>query len=821
MKVSRPGQRRREALITRQRGVPGAAANGGMESHPKQAAARRWLERTPRRLARAARPWIGMAYTSSALAQAPPASSRIEASAREPLAEVVIVASTPLSGAELLEEQFAGSAQRVGGERIHSTRGSTLADVLQQNLAGVTLNESQGSPFMPDLNYRGFTSSPLLGLPQGLAIYQNGTRLNEPFGDTIAWDLIPELAIDEATLVTGLNPIYGLNALGGALSLRMKDGFSFQGARASVLGGSFGRLRGTLEAGLERDGWAAYAGGDVLRETGFRDHSPADARRLYADVRHRAAHHELAVSTTLARSTLTGNGPAPFDLLAERREAVFTYPDETKTSLALVTAEAGWSPTRALQLRATAFVRGSARHTLNGDAAELEACDDDPDVLCEEGDPEPVLGTGGGPVPASSGGGAAINTTRTRSLSTGVTLQLVSRHAIFAHDNQLTLGVSAARAVNRFQQRSEVGSFSADRGVRGSGFFRGDGGVVALRASSTYLGFYGTDTLTLLPHLVLTASARFNWFDLRMRERSIEALNADHDFSRLNPAAGLAYTPSPGTSLYANYSEASRAPTPAELSCADPEAPCRLPNAFLSDPPLDQVVTRSVELGARLSRELDADTAVAASFALFVARSRQDILFVAGSLVGTGYFRNAGTTQRAGLEASLSARRGSVETYLRYQLLRATFESSLLLPGANHPGATVTPEGGVIPVEPGDRIPGLPTHSAQLGADVQPIARLSVGGWLALSSSQYFRGDEANLLRPLSGYVTLNARGSYELSGRAAVFVRADNLLNSRFETFGLLGDAEEVIPGADDPRYASSGPPRSVWAGLDVQFSP
>jgi iron complex outermembrane receptor protein len=821
MKISGPDQRRVEALITRHRGAIEPAADGATRALLQRAGAHRWLERTRRRLSVAARTWLGIGYASSAFAQVPLASSGIEASAREPLAEVVIVASTPLGGAELEHEQFAGSVQRVDGEQIHATRGATLADVLEQNLAGVTLNESQGSPFMPDLNYRGFTSSPLLGLPQGLAIYQNGTRLNDPFGDTIAWDLIPEFAIDEATLVTGLNPIYGLNALGGALSLRMKDGFSFQGARASVLGGSFGRLRGTLEAGLQRDGWAVYAGGDVLRETGFRDHSPARARRLYTDVRHRTAQHELALNATLASSALTGNGPAPLDLLAERRQAVFTYPDETQTSLALVTAEAGWSPTPALELRATAFVRGSARHTLNGDAAELAACDDEPDVLCEEDDPEPVLGPGGGPIPASTGGGAAINTTRTRSLSTGVTLQLVSRHALLDHDNQLTIGVSAARAVNRFQQRSEVGSFSSDRGVDGSGFFRGDAGAVALRASSTYLGFYGTDTLTLLPQLSLTASARFNRFDLRMRDPSVEALNADHGFSRLNPAVGLAYAPAPGTALYANYSEANRAPTAAELSCADPEAPCRLPNAFLSDPPLEQVVTRSVELGARISRELDADTALTASVAVFAAQSAQDILFVAGSLVGTGYFRNAGTTQRAGLEASLSARLGSVESYLRYQLLRATFESSLLLPGANHPDATATPEGDVIPVEPGDRIPGLPMHSARIGADVQPIARLSVGAWLALNSSQYHRGDEANLLRPVAGYVTLNARGSYELSSRALVFLRADNLLNSKFETFGLLGNAEEVIPGADDPRYASPGPPRSVWAGLDVQFSP
>lgn len=797
--ISRPGQRQKHALTT---------------------TVRCWL--------RALRPIgsglvLGAGHAPSALAQvaAPP---QIQEVALGPLAEVVIVASAPLRGAELAADHMAGSVQRVDADQIHATRGATLADVLQQNLAGVTLNESQGSPFMPDLNYRGFTSSPLLGLPQGLAIYQNGTRLNEPFGDTVAWDLIPEFAIDEATLTSGLNPTFGLNALGGALSLRMKDGFSFEGARLGVLGGSFGRLRGTLEAGLQRNGWAAYAAGDMLREAGYRDHSPAHAGRFYADVRRRSEHHELALNATLANSSLTGNGPAPLELLAERRQAVFTYPDETKTSLALVTAEAGWSPTSELELGATVFFRSSLRQTFNGDAFDLEPCDDEPGVLCFEGENEdegePALGASGGPIPSSAGGDAATNTTRTRSKSTGATLQLVSRHTLGERENQLTLGLSAARAVNEFQQRSEVGTFLPDRGVDGSGFFLSEG-AVDLEASSIQLGVYGTDTLTLLPGLFLTASARFNWVNLSLREDDVEALNADHRFSRLNPAVGLAYTPGAGTTLYANYAEANRAPTPAELSCADPEEPCRLPNAFLSDPPLAQVVTRSVEVGGRLARELDADTALSASLALFVARSREDILFVAGSRVGTGYFRNAGTTQRAGLEATFSARLGELDAYLHYQFLRATFESSLLLPGANHPDATTTPEGDVIAVEAGDRIPGLPAHALRVGADIEPFARLSVGAWINLNSSQYYRGDEANLLPPLPGYAALNARASVELSRWALLFVRMDNVLNTKFETFGLLGEPDEVIPDAEDPRYASPGPPRSVWVGLDVQLSP
>jgi iron complex outermembrane recepter protein len=738
------------------------------------------------------------------------------------LAEVVIIASTPVRGAELPEEHFAGSVQRTSAHDIQRARAATLADALEQNFAGITLNGTQGSPFMPDLNYRGFTASPLLGLPQGLAVYQNGTRLNEPFGDTLAWDLVPEFAIREAVLVTGLNPTYGLNALGGALSLRMKDGFSFQGARASALGGSFGRWRGTLEAGFARGDWAAYAGSDVVHEKGWRDHSPADVRRLYTDLRHRTEQLELAVNATFANTALTGNGPAPLDLLGERRQAVFTYPDETKTALALLSAEAGGSIARALDLSATAFFRASSRRTFNGDAAELEPCEDDPGVLCEEDAAEPIPSTAGFPIPVSAGGRAARNTTRTRGVSAGATVQLVSRRPLLERQNQLALGIFVARARDDFLQRSEVGSFRPDRGVVTSGFFRGDEeGSVDLSVTGTHLGLYGAETLALLPGLFLTLSGRFNGFDIRLRDARGDALDGDHRFTRFNPALGIAHAPDPDLTLYANYSEANRAPTAAELSCADPEAPCRLPNAFLSDPPLEQVVTRSAELGARLHQNLAEGRSLSGSLAFYAARSSRDLLFVAGALAGTGYFRNAGTTQRAGFELALSARLGNLRPYLRYQLLRATFETSLVLPGINHPDATASPEGNVIVVSPGDRIPTLPVHSGRLGADVDPLPGLSAGAWLVLSSSQYYRGDESNQLAPLSGYVTLNARGSYELSSNASLFVQASNLLDARFSTFGLLGQPDEVIPDAENPRYAAPGLPRAVWAGIDLWLSP
>jgi iron complex outermembrane receptor protein len=114
----------------------------------------------------------------------------------------------------------------------------SFLDALNRGLPGVSLSDQTGNPFQKGLNYRGFTASPVQGTPQGIAIYQNGVRVNESWGDVVNWDFIPEKAIDRVSLFPG-NPVFGLNAIGGALSIQMKNGFTYQGAEFEVMGGSF------------------------------------------------------------------------------------------------------------------------------------------------------------------------------------------------------------------------------------------------------------------------------------------------------------------------------------------------------------------------------------------------------------------------------------------------------------------------------------------------------------------------------------------------------------------------------------------------------
>ena len=136
------------------------------------------------------------------------------------------------------------NVQRAIAEQLQRSQSFDLTDFLNRQFSSVSINHAQNNPLQPDFNFRGFTASPLLGLPQGLAVYQNGVRINDPFGDTINWDLIPMSAIDSVQLLAGAQPVFGLNTLGGALSMQMKNGFSYQGTQAEVYDGSFGRRGG-------------------------------------------------------------------------------------------------------------------------------------------------------------------------------------------------------------------------------------------------------------------------------------------------------------------------------------------------------------------------------------------------------------------------------------------------------------------------------------------------------------------------------------------------------------------------------------------------
>ncbi len=284
------------------------------------------------------------------------------------MAQVFIVASTPLAGSGLQKEQMASAIQTATARDIERSGALDLSDFLNRSLGSVHVNESQGNPLMMDVSYRGYTASPLLGTPQGLSVYMDGVRLNQPFGDVVLWDLIPKEAIASVSLMGGANPLFGLNTLGGALAIRTKDGQRDPGTSAEASAGSFGRRNlGLQHGGSSANGldWLLIA--NAFREAGWRDDSSSRLGQLFGKLGWHDAQSSLKLTYAYARSKLNGNGLQEDQLIEQRRASVFTKPDTTTNHASFVNLEAQSRLSDQLQVSANAYYRNTRTGTQNGD----------------------------------------------------------------------------------------------------------------------------------------------------------------------------------------------------------------------------------------------------------------------------------------------------------------------------------------------------------------------------------------------------------------------------------------------------------------------
>ncbi len=757
--------------------------------------------------------------------------------------EIEVIGVTPLGATGIDRDKLPSSVRSATAEDIEAQHLLDLSSYLNRNLAGVFVNEGTTNPLQPDVQFRGYTASPLLGLPQGLAVYQDGIRLNEPFGDTVNWALMPESAVASIDLIPGAFPVFGLNSLGGAISIRTKSGFTHQGTRAEVTGGSFGRLSADVESGNTFGGgdFSYYVNGWYFEEDGWRDFSPSQAARFFANVGWDGDGHALNASVSYADTDLIGNGAIPIQLAAVNREAIFTRPDQTENELLTLNLR-GTHGKGALQLSWNAYYRRSDIITFNGDDSDFDACgepdnlgfvcagddDDDDDDTGGDGDGNGdgngdddddddeeevvVRDPAGNPIPANAQTiGGTINRTSTLQDTFGANLQLTWTRRLAGGENQLVVGGNFLTSDIRFDSSTELGALDATRQAIGSGFLVGDG-FTALETDTESYSVFFVNTFSPTDRLSLLLSGQYNSTDVVLRDQLGTALNGDHSFQRFNPAGGVTFDVVDGVQLYAGYFESNRAPTPVELTCADPDDPCRLPNAFLADPPLEQVVASTVEAGVRGSgRYLDW------SLGVFQSTNRDDIIFIsAGPFTNSGFFDNVGETSRDGVELMLNGTVGSrASWFLNYTWLRAEFDENLLLSSPNNPLA----DDGQVRVEPGDRLPGVPEHLAKAGFsyDVTPNLTLGIDGtW---SSERFLRGDEGNDLPALDGFGLLNLRGEYRVNELARVFVTVENVLDEEYATFGLFGEPDEVLgDDFDDARFINPGAPRAAWIG--VSFS-
>ncbi|MGZ8136218.1 MAG: TonB-dependent receptor [Methylococcaceae bacterium] len=739
------------------------------------------------------------------------------------LGVVDVIGVSPLQGSNIPIDKIPANVQTVSSEQLEKAQSISLADYINQYLGSVDVNEAQNNPLQPDIYYRGFVASPLLGLPQGLSTYVNGVRFNEAFGDTVNWDLIPEGAIDSMELYPGSNPVYGLNTLGGAISIKTKTGFSAPKHEFEVYGGSWDRHSEELTSGWNNGTWGYFVDLHNFEEEGWRDFSPTSAKQALGTLSWRDDKGSLDLTLATNDNDLRGNGAAPIQLLEQDRSAVFTHPDQTITRLFFSELAGNYDLNDAITLSGNAYYRQNRIKTFNGDDSDYDECEDGSGFVCEEGEDEPVIDINGNPILAGDNvEGGTNNTSSTNMYSRGGALQTVFSEDLFKHENSLTVGASYDYAEVHFGSDTELASLTDDRGTIGSGILV-DESRVRLHTDTETVGVFLTDSFSITDALTATVAGRYNNIRIEMRDQYInddKTLDGTHSFDRLNPSAGLTYQIFNNLNVYGSYSESARAPSPMELSCADPEAPCKLPNSFVADPPLDQVVAKTWEAGFRgdLDALLDQGD-LKWNLGFFHTINHNDIIFrrdATSGIISQGYFENVGNTRRYGIEAGTTMNYpqlfSSIDNWrfaTNYTYLNARFQDSF-------DGLNPLEDDEVALVNSGDRIPGLPEHIFKAALSVDLWERLSFGITGQYSGDRVYRGDEANITEKLSGYWLFNGTAEYKITKNFALFGKVNNIFDNDYNTFGVYGQADEVLGGAfDDNRFVSPGAPRAGWIGV------
>ena len=787
--------------------------------------------------------WYAFAAPVPTLAQAADSQPPVD------LPTVYVIGTMPLAGQELDSRLVAAHVQTATAEDIDRSLAIDLTAYMNRRLNGVYVNDIQNNPLQPDINYRGYTASPLLGTPQGLSVYLDGMRLNQPFGDVVSWDLIPRAALESLTLLPGSNPLFGLNTLGAALALRTKDGYTSPGSSVQTAYGSNGRLGLEVQTGNHTDhGFHWYATANRLTDDGWRDASPTEAAQLFGKFGWRQGANDVSATAAYADTDLTGNGLQEQRFLERDYASVYTKPDNTRNRSGLLSLGVHHELSDRLSLSGNAYYRQIRSATLNGDINDTSLGENVYQPSAAERSALAAAGYTGFPLAGETAANTPfpswrciadallntepnekcnglLNRTRTVQSDSGISAQITRAVQNGVRSNRLTLGAAYLTSHSQFAQASQFGFLTSDRGitaVEGPGAFA-DGSQNSANAFDARVDLTGrvrtssvfvSDALKLSRTLALTLSGRYDRSTIDNSDGLVPgggpgSLDGQHTFSRFNPAIGLTINPSDSVGFYVGYNEGSRAPSAIELGCADPANPCRLPNAMAGDPPLEQVVTRTFEAGVRGNEGGN----LTWSLGVFRADNHDDILFVADEQAGFGYFKNFGATRRQGVEVGIDGRAGKFAIGGSFTYLDATYRSDELVRGEGNSGNDAAAPGfeGNIEIHAGDRIPLTPQHLLRAYAEWSPTAKLAFDADVQYVGGSIARGNENNAHKPdgiyylgpgaTSGYTVLNLGAHIRPASHVLVFAQITNLLDRKYYTASQLAATAFTDTGAFNSR--------------------
>jgi len=756
------------------------------------------------------------------------------------LPEVEVVATSPLPGTGEEADKIPAMVQTVPAEDFARTNSPNVTDTLQQQIGGAVSIDVNGNDFAQDLRYRGFVASPIEGTPQGLAVYQNGIRVNEAFGDTVNWDLISPQAINTATMFTN-NPLFGLNALGGAVSLQMKNGYLWQGFYAQAMGGSYGRVSGQFEYGKQIGDYSLYVTGDATHDDGWRYFSPSSLFRLYGDLGYRTPGNEYHLIASGASNSLGIVGATPILLIDSDYRSVFTNPQTSLNQVGMLAFTGSFNINPEWTVQSNFYLRSFQQRHVDGNDANIQDCSfagGAPGQLCDTNNGAFIVNQQGQIIPSTGAVNfpyGVIDRTSVHANTVGTLLQATDTGKILDHDNYLNFGGSVDRSWLNYNATAALGMIQpnfmiANGGIPGGGQIIQDQTLTDyistyLAGTATYYGLFALDTFSLAPGLDLSAGARLNVAQIATQDVSGNApdLNSSYTFTRLNPVVGATYKLLPNLTAYAGYSEANRAPTPLEIDCSNPTRPCTLASTLISDPPLQQVVSHTIETGLRGNFAIPDGGMLNWKAGLYRTSSTNDIIQLASVVLGTGYFTNVPETLRQGVEAQANLSLGALSAYINWAYVDATYQFSGTLSSPFNPFADAN---GNIFVHPGDHIPGIPRQQLKFGGDYQFTPQFKAGFDVLMVGSQYYVGDQSNQNPQLPMYWVANLHAYYQLAENVQFFGLINNLFNNHYFAYGTFFDrgtdaqyAGNPVNFVADPRMVTPGQPIALYGGVKVTF--
>ena len=496
----------------------------------------------------------------------------------------VVVTSTPLDGTGVPLSRVPANAQTLGATAIVQQSDNNLADALNNSLGSVSVSDGTGNPYQKDVNYRGFQVTSLLGAPVSMAVYFDGVRVNEPFGSIVNWDLIPTNAVSRVDVLPGSKPVFGLNALGGSLVVNTKNGKDNPGLALSLLGGSFGRWAGSIEAG----GSDAASHTDYFlavnddREHGFRNYSASRVAQLYGNVRWHGPDDKTLVelSGAYANTKLNGTQSLPMDMLGNPKSA-YTWPDAIDNQMGLITLKASHWLDAANQLSGQVYYRQSNSQGFNSNA--------DLDDGCFTATGAVATTTTGGVTTFKCGNqapnGTAVNSitgaaaqalgygrwtssinasmvdSTTHQNTLGASGQWGSTNALAGHKNSFILGGAFDHTNVSYRQDSYLARLinyqtviipNQEYGFTANGLapsptnlpaFTGnnDLGSVMLSSKVDELNVYLTDTFDVTDKFSITASGSYEYTSIKQVGVNNQYLNDDGGYSWTDDVTGVAY----------------------------------------------------------------------------------------------------------------------------------------------------------------------------------------------------------------------------------------------------------------------------------------